>query len=272
MNRIGRRTFCGCLCASALMSASFADAQPQEPRPASAGPVGPALIADLVDANHILSDQGVVDGFGHVSTRHDKNPNRFLLARSMAPALVTASDIMEFDLDSVPVDPQGRHVYLERFIHGEIYKLRPDVQAIVHSHSAAVIPFGVSHVPLKPIYHMSSFLGTGAPVFEIREAAGPATDMLIRDRGLGNALALALGDHPVVLMRGHGSTVVGGSVRLAVFRAVYTEVNAKVESESLRLGEITFLNEQEAAKATVTNAAQVDRPWELWRTKLKQAP
>ena len=264
MVALGRRIFCGCTCAAALLPPDRASAQGG---PASAGPANPALIEDLVAANRILFDQGVVDGFGHVSARHDKDPNRFLLSRSMAPALVTAADIMEFDLDGTPVDPQGRAVYLERFIHGEIYRLRPDVGSVVHSHSPAVIPFGVSHVPLKPIYHMSSFLGAGAPVFEIRDAGGPATDMLIRNQALGHALALALGDHSVILMRGHGSTAVGASVRHAVFRAVYTEVNARLESEALRLGDVTFLNEQEAAHAMATNAALVDRPWELWRRK-----
>src|SRR5439155_1392610 len=140
----------------------------------------PALIDDLVAANRILYDQGVVDGFGHVSGRHDQNPERFLLARSMAPGLVTAADIMEFDLAGDPIDPQGRTPYLERFIHSEIYKAYPAVQAVVHSHSPAVIPFGVVGTPLKPIYHMGSFLGLGVPVFEIREAGGPATDRLIR--------------------------------------------------------------------------------------------
>ena len=141
----------------------------------------PALIDDLVVANRILYNEGVVDGFGHISVRHDKAPERFLLARSMAPGLVTTADIMQFDRGGEPIDPQGRTPYLERFIHSEIYKLRPEVQAIVHSHSPAVIPFGVvAGAGLRPIYHMSSFLGTGVPVFEIREAGGPATDMLIR--------------------------------------------------------------------------------------------
>src|ERR1700730_1220662 len=139
----------------------------------------PTLIEDVVAANRILFDQGVVDGFGHVSARHDKDPRRFLLARSMAPVLVTAADIMEFDLDGNPVDPQGRTPYLERFIHSEIFKAQPEVAAIVHSHSPAVIPFGVAPVLLRPLYYMSSFLGFGVPVFEIRDS-GPATDMLIR--------------------------------------------------------------------------------------------
>ncbi len=261
---LNRRVFCGC--AAALFAPALCQAQTGAGSP-SAGPANPALIDDIVAANRILFDQGVVDGFGHVSARHDKAPDRFLLARSMAPGLVTAADIMEFDLDSAPVDPRGRAVYLERFIHGEIYRLYPGVNAVVHSHSPAVIPFGVSHTRLRPLYHMSSFLGLGAPVFEIRDTAGAATDMLIRNRELGHALALSIGDHPVVLMRGHGSVVVAPTVREAVFRAVYTEINARMESEALRLGDVTFLSEQEAEAAAKTNAGQVNRPWELWRQK-----
>jgi HCOMODA/2-hydroxy-3-carboxy-muconic semialdehyde decarboxylase len=259
-----RRLFCGC--AAALFAPMVCRAQTSAVSP-SAGPADPALIDDIVAANRILFDQGVVDGFGHVSARHDKAPDRFLLARSMAPGLVTKADIMEFDLDSAPVDPQGRAVYLERFIHGEIYRLYPDVKAVVHSHSPSVIPFGVSHTSLKPLYHMSGFLGAGAPVFEIRDTAGNATDMLIRNRELGHALALSLGDHKVLLMRGHGSVVVAPTIRQVVFEAVYTEINARMESEALRLGDVTFLSEQEAEAAARTNAGQVNRPWELWRKK-----
>jgi HCOMODA/2-hydroxy-3-carboxy-muconic semialdehyde decarboxylase len=230
----------------------------------------PELIDDLVAANRILSDQGVVDGFGHVSARHPEEPRRFLLARSMAPGLVTADDIMEFDLDGAALDPRGRTLYAERFIHSEIYKAHPEVNAIVHSHSPSVIPFGATKVPLRPIYHMSSFLGAGVPVFEIREAGGPATDMLIRTPDLGAALAQKIGNAAVVLMRGHGDVVVGRSVRQVVFRAVYTEVNAKLQSEALRLGggEVEFLNQQEAAKACQTNDAVLSRPWELWKRQV----
>ena len=266
---IGRRLFCTC---AAMALACGAHAQttggaPAGPAPDSAGPPDAALLVDLVIANRILFDQGVVDGFGHISARHNKDPNRFLLARSMAPGLVTPADIMEFDLDGTAVDPQGRAVYLERFIHGEIFRMYPRVTSVVHSHSPAVIPFGVSRVVLRPIFHMSSFLGAGAPVFEIRDTAGPATDMLIRSRELGQALAKVVGDHPVVLMRGHGSVVVAPSVRQAVFRAVYTEQNARMESEALRLGDVTFLSEQEAERAMATTAGLVERPWELWRKK-----
>jgi ribulose-5-phosphate 4-epimerase/fuculose-1-phosphate aldolase len=227
-----------------------------------------SVLEDLVAANRILFRQGVVDGFGHVSARHPDRPDRFLLARSMAPAQVTLADILEFEFDGSPVDPAGPKPYLERFIHGEIYRARADVMAVVHSHSPSVVPFGVvPSVPLRPICHMSGFIGAAAPVFEIREAAGAASDMLIRTPGLGAALADKLGPAAVVLMRGHGSTVVGATVRQAVFRAVYTEVNAKLQAEALRLGPPVFLTEGEAAAASATNDGQIDRAWNLWRAE-----
>ena len=244
-----------------VMTAASAAAQPPT--------ADSALIEDLVAANRILYDQGVVDGFGHVSVRHDKNPEHFLLARSMAPGLVTAADIMEFDRDGNAIDPTGRAVYLERFIHSEIYKAHPEVKAVVHSHSPAVIPFGVTSVRLRPVFHLSSFLAGGAPVFEIRDAGGSATDMLIRTPELGAALARTLGGAPVALMRGHGDVVVAPSLREAVFRAIYTEVNARLEAEALRLGQgqVVFLNDEEAANATKTNAGVVVRAWDLWKTR-----
>ena len=228
----------------------------------------PALIRELVDANHILFDQGVVDGFGHVSVRHDKRADRFLLSRSMAPTLVRASDIMVLDLDGTPAGPDARTPYLERFIHGEIYRARPEVMAVVHSHSPWVIPFGVaSGALLRALCHMSGFLGAATPVFEIRAAAGPASDMLIRNRALGAALARSLGSGAVVLMRGHGSTAVGKSLRQAVFRAVYTEVNAKLQAEAMRLGPVTYLSDAEADNAAAANDGQINRAWELWKMR-----
>ncbi len=239
------------------------------PQIATPGPVDPALIDDLVAANRILYHEGVVDGFGHISVRHDRDPTHFLLARSMAPGLVTADDILVFDADGNAVDPRGRTLYLERFIHSEIFKLHAEVKAVVHSHSPAVIPFGLTSAQLRPVYHMGSFLGARVPVFEIRDAGGPATDMLIRTPALGAALAHTLGKAAVALLRGHGNVVVGASVREVVFRAIYTEINARLETEALRLGngEVVFLNAEEAANATATNAGVVGRAWELWKAK-----
>jgi ribulose-5-phosphate 4-epimerase/fuculose-1-phosphate aldolase len=236
-------------------------------RPLKRTPADKATIEDLVAANHILYAQSVLDGYGHVSARHDTNPDRFWLSRGMAPGLVTADDIMEFDLSGEPVDGQGRPTYAERFIHSEIYRRRPDVKAIVHSHSPAVIPFGVTSVPLKPIFHMSGFLGTGVPIFEIREVAGD-TDMLVRNPALGAALALRLDDKSAALMRGHGSVAVGTSLPQAVFRAIYLEVNARLQSEAMKLGSINFLTPGEAKLAAAGNDIHVLRPWALWKHEI----
>jgi HCOMODA/2-hydroxy-3-carboxy-muconic semialdehyde decarboxylase len=268
-DRLSRREFaigCGAVLGGVLTARRAA----AQAAPISAGPAAPQLIEDLVAANRILADQGVVDGYGHVSTRHDRDPNRYLLSRSVAPELVVAADIMEYDLDSNPVDLQGRAMFIERFIHGEIYKVRPDVTAVVHNHSPSLIPFGITGAPLRPVYHMSAFLGDGVPVFEIRQAGGGATDMLVRSPALGRALAGVLGARPVALMRGHGAVVVGSSLPLAVFRSVYTEVNARLQAQALTLGgSVTYLDTEEAHKAEATVTGTIGRPWELWKKKLK---
>ena len=236
--------------------------------PATAGPVDATVLEDLVAANRILVDQGVLDGYGHVSVRHPADPQRYLMARSIAPELVTAADVMEYDLDSTPVDARGRTTYLERFIHGEIYRARPDVKAVVHDHSPSVIPFGVSTTPLRPLYHMSAFLGGGVPVFDIKTASGRSTDMLVRDGGLGRALAQTLGQRPVALMRGHGAVVVGPSLPIVVFRSVYTEMNARLQAQAMALGTpVTYLDDEEARRAEASVAGTVGRPWELWRAE-----
>lgn len=227
------------------------------------------LIDDLVSANHILAHEGVVDGFGHVSVRHEKDPERFLLSRSLAPASVRKSDIMEYGMDGEPLNARGRKSYLERYIHSEIYRARPDVVAIVHSHSPALIPFGATGTALRPIYHMSGFLGGTTPVFEIRDDGGPGTDMLIRDRKLGASLARSIGRSAFALMRGHGSVAVGNTLKQVVYRAIYAEVNARLQADAMRLGTVTYLNEAEAAGASRANDAGLDRPWDLWRSKVK---
>ena len=222
---------------------------------------------ELIFANRILADQGVFDAFGHVSLRTGPAPGRFLMARSIAPELVTADDLMEYDLESEPVDARGRASYLERYIHGEIYKARPDVGAVVHHHSPSVIPFGVTTAPLRPIYHMAAFLGDGVPVFEIRDAGG-MTDMLVRTAALGAALARALGDTPAALMRGHGAVVVGATLVDVVARSVYMEMNARLQAQALALGAVTYLEPEEARKAASSVAANYARPWLLWKRRI----
>ena len=223
------------------------------------------LLEDLALANHILVNEGVLDGFGHISVRHPTHPERFFIARSMAPALVTPEDIVEVDLNGEVHDAQGRRTYVERFIHSAIYKARPDVMSVIHSHSPAVIPFGVTGARLRPICHMSGFLGATTPVFDIRHSAGESTDLLVSSQALGEALAKVLGPSNVALMRGHGSVTVGNSIKQAVFRGVYTESNARLQAEASRLGEITFLTEAEAKATSDMNDKHLDRPWEMWK-------
>lgn len=272
--RHGIATMAATLALGASLAGGPAAAQASAAPPPPAGDARPtvdaALLDDLAAASRILADLGVVDGFGHVSARHPTNPGRFLMSRSLAPALTTPDDIMEFDLEGEPVDPRGRAIFLERFIHSEIYKVRPDVNAVVHTHSAAVIPFSVAGVPLRPIYHNTAFLGPGVPVFEIRAASDAPTDMLVRNKALGAALARVLGDKAVALMRGHGDVVVGPDVMTATFRAYYTEVNARLQAGAVALGGpgITFLSPEESARADATNTVIMPRAWDLWKRRV----
>jgi HCOMODA/2-hydroxy-3-carboxy-muconic semialdehyde decarboxylase len=255
--------------AVALLS-GLAETPAQTPSAPVAG-VDAALLEDIVIGSRILADFGVLDGFGHVSARHPTNPNRFLMARSLAPALVTADDIMEFDLDGNAVDARGRTVFLERFIHGEIYKARPDVMGVVHTHSPGVIPFSVTKVPLRAMFHNPSFLAAGVPVWDIRKDFGE-TNMLVSDAALGKSLAQTLGDKSVVLMRGHGDVTVGPSVKMAAFRAYYTDVNAKLQSQAIALGgEVNYLTPGEGEKADKTNFIVLDRIWNLWKMRIQPA-
>ncbi|OGB06655.1 MAG: aldolase [Burkholderiales bacterium RIFCSPHIGHO2_12_FULL_61_11] len=230
-------------------------------------PPAPDLVDRLVYANRILYDHGVVDGLGHASVRHDSASGVFLLSCNRAPGMVRRQDIVCYDYDGNAVSETSERPYLERFIHAEIYRARPDVVAVVHSHSPSVIPFAITQNPLRPVFHMSGFLGTGSAHFEIREAGGN-TDMLIRSPYLGEALARSLGSHSCVLMRGHGSTVVGNSLEQAIYRAIYTEVNAKLQLAAQGLGEISFLNEEEAQLSSDMNDGQIPRSWSLWVKRL----
>jgi ribulose-5-phosphate 4-epimerase/fuculose-1-phosphate aldolase len=257
------------------LTALFGLAEVRAQTAASVSPVpgaDAALIEDIVTGSRVLADFGVLDGFGHVSARHPANPNRFLMSRSLAPALVTADDIMEFDLDGNAVDARGRSLFLERFIHSEIYRARPDVMSVVHTHSPGVIPYTISQVPLRAVFHNAAFLAAGAPVWDIRKDFGE-TDMLVRNAAIGRDLALTLGDRPVVLMRGHGDVTVGPSVKLAVFRAYYTDINARLQSQAIALGgEANYLTPAEGAKADAVNLAIVDRIWNLWKMRVSTSP
>lgn len=260
------------LALTTLCTASVVNAQPA---PTSAGAPDPKLIEDLVAANRILADHGLLDGWGHVSVRHNRDPNRYLMARGMSADLVTAKDILEFDLDSQPVDIHGlpmSALFTERYIHGEIYKLRPDVVAIVHTHAPSLIPFGVTKVPLKPMYHRSAFISFGIPVFEIRERAG-MTDMLIRNATLGHNLAEILGDHPAALMRGHGAVIVGPSLPRVVGRTIFLALNATLQAQAMSMGTpITYMDPEEARKIEEREGHGLARTWEGWKQKAMGKP
>jgi ribulose-5-phosphate 4-epimerase/fuculose-1-phosphate aldolase len=239
--------------------------------PKSGGTVAAERLADLAAASRILASHGVVDGFGHVSMRHPSAPERYLMSRSIAPALVTPEDIVEYDLESNPVNAKGRSSFLERFIHGEIYKARPDLMSVVHSHSPSVIPFGLVGVPVRAMFHNAAFLAGGAPVFDIREKFA-ATDLLVSDGARGAALVETLGRKDVALMRAHGSVACGPTVQTAVFRAVYTEVNARIQHWTLALGggaRIAALDEEEGRLADLINQTAGMRAWELWRSQVR---
>ncbi len=231
-----------------------------------------ADLGDLAAASRILAAQGVVDGFGHVSMRHPSNTGRYLMARAVAPALVVPGDIIEYTLDSEPCNAQGRKSFLERFIHGEIYKARPDVMAVVHSHSPSVVPFGLVRAKMQAMFHNAAFLAAGVPVFDIREKFG-ATNMLVGDGNKAEALAQTLGARDVVLMRAHGSVACGPSLQTAVFRAVYTEVNARMQhwATALAAGEpLAGLDEEEGVLADEVNQGAGLRAWDLWRAQTRE--
>jgi ribulose-5-phosphate 4-epimerase/fuculose-1-phosphate aldolase len=243
--------------------------------PASAGPPDPKLIEDLVAASRILADHGLLDGWGHVSVRHNRDPNRYLMSRGLSADLVTAKDIIEFDLDSHPVDTHGlplSALFTERYIHGEIYKLRPDVMAVVHTHAPSLIPFGDTKVPLQPMYHRSAFIAFGVPVFEIRDRAG-MTDMLIRNPTLGRNLAEVVGDHPAALMRGHGAVIVGPSLPRVVGRTIFLALNATLQADAMKMGApITYMDIEEARKIEEREGHGLARTWEGWKQKVMTKP
>jgi HCOMODA/2-hydroxy-3-carboxy-muconic semialdehyde decarboxylase len=234
--------------------------------PRSGGPVARGALEDLAAASRILADQGVFDAAGHFSMRHPHHPERFLMSRALAPALVTINDLMEFDLDGVGCDPRGG--FVERFIHAEVYRRRADVMAVAHSHSVSVIPFGLVATPMRAMYHNAAFLAPGVPVFDIREKFG-TTDIVVSTPEKGAALAEALGEKAVVLLRAHGMVAVGPSVPSAVFRAVFTEVNARLQLQAITLGgPIAALDEEEGRLADAVNLATVGRSWELWKRRV----
>ena len=221
-------------------------------------------LAELVTANRILAREGIVDAFGHVSIRHPADPGHYCLSRARAPECIEADDIMEFALDGTAVGPRGRKPYAERFIHGAIYEARPDVRAVVHTHSPGIIPFGVTGVRLRPLMHMCASMGTQVPIWDSRASFGD-TNLLVTNVAMARDLAAALGHRPVALMRGHGAVVAGGSLREVVFNAIYLELNATLQQRAAALGEVTFLSDGEVRAVLATRSSfTFERAWEYW--------
>jgi ribulose-5-phosphate 4-epimerase/fuculose-1-phosphate aldolase len=224
-------------------------------------------IDELVIANRILAAEKVCDAFGHVSMRHPDDLSIFLLSRGRAPELIQASDIMQFTLDGQTISGKGKP-YLERFIHGAIYEARPEVQAIVHSHSYSVVPFSVIGERLRPIMHVCATIGADVPVWDPQDNFGD-TDLLVADMDQGRDLARALGPRTSVLMRGHGSTVAGGSLREAVYAAVMLEINAQLQLKAQAFGPVKFLSPGEIEKIRARQnkgrpGEGYDRAWQYW--------
>lgn len=230
-------------------------------------------IQDLVTASHILANEGILDSFGHVSVRSSRNPKHFFIPRAMPPALVTRGDIVEVGENGAAIAPDAPRLNGERYIHSEIYKARPDVHSVIHTHDHAVIPFGIAGTPLRPVVVQAGFLPPVSPVFEIRDLCGhlPAHGMLVTTPELGRALAEKLGSHPVVLMRGHGNTVVGRSVREATVRTIYTHIDARAQFAGMQLNpEVIALSDAELAFNAKENF-DAGRPWENYRMRMLRA-
>lgn len=279
---ITRRTFtlsaalsslAGCAGSPVSQMVLRANTETDMPPPPSAAPAPlwsfEQLLDELVAANRILLHHQIVDSFGHVSARHPGRPDRFLMSGRKAPSLVEREDIREFSLEGELADPDGTPAFLERYIHSAIYSARPDVQSVVHSHSPGIIAFGVvPGTPLRPICHTCGFLGAGAPVFEIRDELGPASNLMITNQALGLALAKTLGNASYVLMRGHGSTSVGRNLPEAVYNAIYAETNARIQTTAMTLGPVTYLSAEEAAATSGGGPIVVERTWNHWKSEI----
>ncbi len=235
-------------------------------------PAVKTAVEELVIANHILYDQNAVDGYGHISVRNPVNPNTFFLARSVAPSVVRVEDIMEFDMNGKALNGDTRVAYGERFIHSGVLRNRPDINSVIHGHASPVLPYGLTGTTLKPVYHMSAFLGEGAPIFEIRDFAkpNPDTDMFVSNADLGDALSKTMGLQYFVLMRGHGYAAGADSIKKAVFRTVYAIQNASIQAEAMKMGQVQYLTPGEAATSQETIEKTIGRPWQLWTERVRK--
>ena len=228
-------------------------------------------VNDLVIANRILANEGVMDASGHVSVRHPHDPNRYLMSQSRSPQLVDPADILELTLDNQPVGGGSRPLYHERFIHGAIYRARPDVKAVVHAHAEDVLPFTITKVPFRPVIGSASAIGHHVPLWDIRDRFGDATNLLVSNLDQGSDLATCLGENSVVLLRGHGFAAARNSLLAVVRMSIFLPRNARVLMNALRLGgEINALTPGEIdvkAATYTTDRASMYRGWEYWAVR-----
>tara|TARA_Y100001934_G_scaffold78479_1_gene97511 strand:+ start:12828 stop:13583 length:756 start_codon:yes stop_codon:yes gene_type:complete len=224
-----------------------------------------AALKELVVANRILANEGVVDAFGHVSVRHPKNPERYIMACSRSPGIVTIADLMEYTLDGDPIDQQGRSMYAERHIHGGIYEVRSDLHSVIHSHSHAVIPFGLTGAEIRPVFHMGSTMLGPIPIWDISDKFGDTT-LLVLNMEQGRDLARGLKHGQIALMRGHGCVVGAETIKKAVMMAVYLEDNAKLQMQAMQMGQPRYMTAEEIRLCSerIGGDLAIDRAWEYW--------
>jgi HCOMODA/2-hydroxy-3-carboxy-muconic semialdehyde decarboxylase len=229
------------------------------------------LRRDLAAAYRIVANEGILDAFGHISLRHPENPQRYFLSRSRAPALVQAEDIQEYDLDSNPVVQSPLRPYVERVIHGEIFKARPEINAVCHHHAPSIMPFAISGVPLAPVFHLGASMGAHAPFWDSRDEFGD-TNLLVAKPEEGASLARALGKHNIVLLRRHGATVVGTGLRELVFATIYSARNAEYQLAAHALGKVSPLTAGETEMAGEIHRAPgpLTRAYEVWQRRLAE--
>jgi len=223
------------------------------------------ILQELVIANRILANEGIVDAFGHASVRHPDHPDRYIMACSRSPGIVTVCDLMEYTLDGDPLDQQGRPMYAERHIHGGVYEIRPDIKAVIHNHSHAVIPFGLTDTEIRPVFHMGSTMLGPVPIWDIADNFGDTT-LLVLNMDQGRDLAQGMQGGRIALMRGHGCVVGGNTIKEAVMIAIYLEANAKLQMQALQLGEPRYMTggEIEQCSERITGELAIDRAWEYW--------
>ena len=224
-----------------------------------------ATLDNIVVANHILANEEVVDAFGHISFRHPKDPEKYLLSRARAPELIEADDIVTYRLDGEAINAGDRRPYSERMIHGAIYEQRPDVNVVIHNHSYEVIPFASTGTPLRPVTHTCAPIGGNIPVWDMRDKFGENNHLVVTMEQ-GRDLAAALGEGTIALMKRHGCVVTGATVEETVMKAIYLQVNAKLQLQAMQIGEPDYLTDTEIQECTAMQQAPIslDRAWEAW--------